>query len=43
MSKCFVQEEKTGLPARYTQNPQSMLRYEYDCVFFVARKIVPSC
>ena len=39
----LAQEEKTGLPACYTQNPLSMLRYEYDCVFFVARKIVPSC
>lgn len=36
-----ILEERTGLPARYTQNPRSMLRYEYDCVFFVARKIVP--
>ncbi|ELU06434.1 hypothetical protein CAPTEDRAFT_141416 [Capitella teleta] len=25
-------------PAAYTQNPKSMLKYRYDCVFFVARK-----
>jgi len=37
-----MQEEKTDIRARYTQNPLSMLTYEYNCVFFVARKTVPS-
>jgi carnosine N-methyltransferase len=35
-------KEETGLSAKYTQNQRSMLKYEYDCVFFVARKTEPS-
>ncbi|CAH0552108.1 unnamed protein product [Brassicogethes aeneus] len=35
----FVMEKcKTGLKTKYCQNPQSMLQYEYDSVFFVCRK-----
>ncbi|KAG0712852.1 Carnosine N-methyltransferase [Chionoecetes opilio] len=30
--------EDMGLHTAYTQNPQSMLKYEYRSVFFVARK-----
>lgn len=31
-------EERTGVPTPYTQNPRSMMRYEYQSVFFVCRK-----
>ncbi|XP_022907248.1 carnosine N-methyltransferase [Onthophagus taurus] len=35
----FVMEKcQTGLKTRYCQNPQAMLQYEYDSVFFVCRK-----
>lgn len=34
----FKQEEKENVKATYTQNPLSMLQYEYRCVFFVVRK-----
>lgn len=30
--------EKESLQTTYTENQRSMLRYVYDCVFFVARK-----
>lgn len=33
----FLKEE-TGLPTPYTQNPRSMMRYEYRSVFFVCQK-----
>lgn len=31
-------KEETDISTYYTQNPQSMLRYEYRCVFFVCKK-----
>ena len=31
-------KEEVSVPTSYTQNPRSMLTYQYDCVFFVARK-----
>ncbi|XP_059094125.1 carnosine N-methyltransferase-like [Tigriopus californicus] len=31
-------KEKTGVKANYTQNVQSMLQYEYRCVFFHCKK-----
>ncbi|XP_067938499.1 carnosine N-methyltransferase-like [Watersipora subatra] len=33
----FLKESRSH-PATYTQNPESMLKYQYDCVFFVVRK-----
>lgn len=30
--------EKQSVQTTYTENERSMLRYVYDCVFFVARK-----
>lgn len=30
--------EKESVQTSYTENQRSMLRYVYDCVFFVARK-----
>ncbi|PVD36231.1 hypothetical protein C0Q70_03209 [Pomacea canaliculata] len=33
-----IEEEKENVKATYTQNPLSMLQYEYRCVFFVVRK-----
>lgn len=33
MEKC-----ETSIKTKYCQNPQSMLQYEYDSVFFVCRK-----
>ncbi|KAL8595539.1 hypothetical protein ACOMHN_000747 [Nucella lapillus] len=33
-----IEEEREDMPCTYTQNPQSMLHYEYRCIFFVARK-----
>lgn len=30
--------EKESIQTTYTENDRSMLRYLYDCVFFVARK-----
>lgn len=30
--------EKTSVQTTYTENDRSMLRYIYDCIFFVARK-----
>ncbi|CAN7983936.1 unnamed protein product [Ixodes hexagonus] len=35
-------KEETGLPTPYTQNPRSMMRYEYRSVFFVCQKPVDS-
>jgi hypothetical protein len=32
------QKEKTHVKTTYAQNPKSMLRYEYESVFFVCRK-----
>lgn len=32
------QVEKESMQTTYTENECSMLRYVYDCVFFVARK-----
>ncbi|XP_077562060.1 carnosine N-methyltransferase [Haemaphysalis longicornis] len=37
MGFVFLKEE-TGLPTPYTQNPRSMMRYEYRSVFFVCQK-----
>ncbi|CAN7980777.1 unnamed protein product, partial [Ixodes pacificus] len=34
--------KETGLPTPYTQNPTSMMRYEYRSVFFVCQKPVDS-
>ncbi|XP_033829304.1 carnosine N-methyltransferase [Periophthalmus magnuspinnatus] len=33
-----IEVEKESVPTTYTENDRSMLRYVYDCVFFVARK-----
>ncbi|XP_072289421.1 carnosine N-methyltransferase [Eucyclogobius newberryi] len=33
-----IEVEKESVPTTYTENDHSMLRYIYDCVFFVARK-----
>ncbi|KAM9392862.1 carnosine N-methyltransferase [Pholidichthys leucotaenia] len=33
-----IEVEKESVQTTYTENDQSMLRYVYDCVFFVARK-----
>lgn len=35
-------EEDQNVSCYYTQNPDSMLSYVYRCVFFVARKVVPT-
>lgn len=35
---CLLQVEKESMQTTYTENDRSMLRYVYDCVFFVARK-----
>lgn len=35
---CIPQVEKQSVQTTYTENDRSMLRYVYDCVFFVARK-----
>ena len=32
------QKEQTGVKTTYSQNVRSMLKYEYDSVFFVCRK-----
>jgi hypothetical protein len=32
------QVERESVKTTYTENDRSMLRYVYDCVFFVARK-----
>ena len=32
------QKEDSSVPSTYIQDGRSMLRYEYDCVFFVCRK-----
>lgn len=32
------QVERESVETTYTENQRSMLRYVYDCVFFVARK-----
>ncbi|XP_037279774.2 carnosine N-methyltransferase [Rhipicephalus microplus] len=37
MGFIFLKEE-TGIPTPYTQNPRSMMRYEYRSVFFVCQK-----
>ncbi|XP_061586828.1 carnosine N-methyltransferase [Cololabis saira] len=34
----FIEMEKQSVQTTYTENDRSMLRYVYDCVFFVARK-----
>lgn len=34
----LLQVEKQSVHTTYTENECSMLRYIYDCVFFVARK-----
>uniref|UniRef100_A0A3P9LRM8 Carnosine N-methyltransferase n=1 Tax=Oryzias latipes TaxID=8090 RepID=A0A3P9LRM8_ORYLA len=34
----IVEVEKESMQTTYTENDRSMLRYVYDCVFFVARK-----
>lgn len=34
----LLQVEKESVQTTYTENDRSMLRYVYDCVFFVARK-----
>uniref|UniRef100_H2S373 Carnosine N-methyltransferase n=1 Tax=Takifugu rubripes TaxID=31033 RepID=H2S373_TAKRU len=34
----LLKVEKESVQTTYTENPRSMLRYVYDCVFFVARK-----
>lgn len=33
-----IETEKESVQTTYTENERSMLRYVYDCVFFVARK-----
>ena len=33
-----MQKEQTGVKTTYSQNVRSMLKYEYDSVFFVCRK-----
>ncbi|KAM9465268.1 carnosine N-methyltransferase-like [Salvelinus alpinus] len=33
-----LEVERESVPTTYTENDQSMLKYLYDCVFFVARK-----
>eukprot|EP00063_Salmo_salar_P052853 XP_014027688.1 PREDICTED: UPF0586 protein C9orf41-like isoform X4 [Salmo salar] len=33
-----LEVERESVPTTYTKNDQSMLKYLYDCVFFVARK-----
>ncbi|XP_055489035.1 carnosine N-methyltransferase isoform X2 [Leucoraja erinacea] len=33
-----LEVEKNSVPSTYTENDQSMLKFLYDCVFFVARK-----
>lgn len=33
-----LQVEQESLQTTYTENDRSMLRYVYDCIFFVARK-----
>ena len=35
---CRPQKERTGVKTTYAQNTRSMLKYEYDSVFFVCRK-----
>lgn len=34
----LLQVERESVQTTYTENDRSMLRYVYDCVFFVARK-----
>lgn len=34
----LIEKSQTGIKTRYCQNPQAMLQYEYDSVFFVCRK-----
>lgn len=34
----LLKVERESVQTTYTENPRSMLRYVYDCVFFVARK-----
>ncbi|XP_023658956.1 carnosine N-methyltransferase [Paramormyrops kingsleyae] len=33
-----IEVERESVPTTYTENERSMLKYLYDCVFFVARK-----
>lgn len=35
----LLQMEKESVHTTYTENDRSMLRFLYDCVFFVARKL----
>lgn len=35
----YIEVEKESVQTTYTENDRSMLRYLYDCVFFVARKL----
>lgn len=39
----MLQMEKESMQTTYTENDRSMLRYVYDCVFFVARKPADLC
>uniref|UniRef100_A0AAQ5XV83 Carnosine N-methyltransferase n=1 Tax=Amphiprion ocellaris TaxID=80972 RepID=A0AAQ5XV83_AMPOC len=38
-----IEVEKESVQTTYTENDRSMLRYVYDCVFFVARKPAELC
>ena len=38
-----LQMERESVPTTYTENDRSMLKYLYDCVFFVMRKPVHLC
>ncbi|XP_029019889.1 carnosine N-methyltransferase [Betta splendens] len=38
-----IEVEKDSMQTTYTENDRSMLRYVYDCVFFVARKPADLC
>ncbi|KAI4467030.1 hypothetical protein MML48_2g00007105 [Holotrichia oblita] len=35
-----IEKSRTGIKTRYCQNPEAMLQYEYNSVFFVCRKPV---
>lgn len=37
-SNFVLQKEKKDIPSTYLQEPNSMMKYEYDCVFFVCQK-----
>ncbi|XP_062398703.1 carnosine N-methyltransferase isoform X1 [Sardina pilchardus] len=38
-----LETERESVPTTYTENDRSMLKYLYDCVFFVMRKPVHLC